>query len=181
MKKFFLLALMSCVILISQAQFTKAELHATGLTCAMCSNSINKAVQALPFVKSVKSDIKNSSFDIVFKEGQEVSADAIKDAVEDAGFSVGKLELEGNFNNVDVSDDKHLTIGKSVYHFVGVGNKVLTPETKIVVIDKNFQSSKQSKKLAASNKMSCVQTGKSASCCTAAGVPENSRVYHVTI
>jgi copper chaperone CopZ len=73
-----------------QAQFTKANLQATGLTCAMCSNAINKALQHLPFVESVKADIKNSSFSIVFRQQASVDLDAIKNAVEEAGFlSVG--------------------------------------------------------------------------------------------
>ncbi|RYY58253.1 MAG: heavy-metal-associated domain-containing protein [Chitinophagaceae bacterium] len=143
MKKFFLLGLMSCVLLVSQAQFTRAELHATGLTCAMCNNAINKALQALPFIESVKSDIKNSSFHVVFKQGQEVNPDAMKDAVEDAGFSVGKLELYGNSSPASVSNDKHLTIGHTVYHFINVGNQELNADTKVTVIDKDFTSHKQ--------------------------------------
>ena len=181
MKKFLLLGLMSCMLLASKAQFTKAELHATGLTCAMCNNAINKALQALPFIESVKSDIKNSSFHIVFRQGQEANPDAIKDAVEDAGFSVGKLELYGNPAAASVTNDKHLTIGKTVYHFVNVKNQDLNADTKVTVIDKDFISHKQFKKISAGTSMSCLQTGKAGSCCTDAGVPENTRVYHVTI
>ena len=87
---------MLLVVICSQAQFTKASLQATGLTCAMCSNAINKALLRVPFVESVKSDIKNSAFSIVFKTGQEVEIDALRKAVEDAGFSVGNLKMTGN-------------------------------------------------------------------------------------
>ena len=62
------------------AQFSKATLQATGLTCAMCSNAINKALMEVPFVQSVRSDIKNSAFNIVFKEGAAVNIDALKQA-----------------------------------------------------------------------------------------------------
>lgn len=181
MKKLLLLGLMSILVMGAGAQFTKAELHATGLTCAMCNNAINKALQALPFIQSVKSDIKNSSFHVVFREGQEVNPDAMKKAVEDAGFSVGKLELYGNAQALSVGDDKHLTIGKSVYHFVNVGNREVNADTRLMIIDKDFISNKQFKKISASTKMDCIQTGKAGSCCTDAGVPENARVYHVTI
>ena len=69
MKTIFLgIALMYSVI--AHPQFTKANLQASGLTCALCSNAINKALQKLSFVASVKPDIKNSSFDIVFKESE---------------------------------------------------------------------------------------------------------------
>ena len=45
----------------------------------------------------------------------------------------------------------------------------------------HFVTAKQFKKLSLSTKMSCVQTGKAASCCTKMGVPADARVYHVTI
>ena len=181
MKKLFLLGLISCFTLVSRAQFTKADLHATGLTCAMCSNAINQALKKLPFIETVKSDIKNSSFAITFKSAGEVNVDAIKDAVEDAGFSVGKLELSGQLNGVAVGKDKHVTIGKSVYHFVNTGDRVLDGSTKVVVVDKDFTSAKNHKKLTAGSTMSCVQTGKAGSCCTQEGISADARVYHVTI
>jgi copper chaperone CopZ len=103
-----------CIIgttIASQAQFSKAVLQATGLTCAMCNNAINKALQKVTFVESVRSDIKNSAFSIVFKTGADVNIDALKDAVEDAGFSVGSLKLTGNFENVKVGNDQHIKLG----------------------------------------------------------------------
>ena len=86
----------------SQAQqFTSANLQATGLTCALCSNAINKSLLELPFVDTVKSEIKTSSFSISFKDNSQVSIDAIRKAVEDAGFSVANwsehLSFPGEF------------------------------------------------------------------------------------
>ncbi len=181
MKKLVLGMMFGLLVIGAQAQFTTAELKATGLTCAMCNNAINKAIKALPFIETVKSDIKNSSFQMVFKQGQEVNIDAIKKAVEDAGFSVGHLELSGNFDNVPVSDDKHLAIGSSMFHFVNTGDRVLTPDTKLTVIDKNYLGMKQFKKISAASGMECVQTGKAGTCCKDAGVSPGSRVYHVSI
>ena len=82
MKTVLLFLAIAFVAVPSKAQFSKAELQATGLTCAMCSNAVNKALEAVPFVQSVKSDIKNSSFRITFKESQEVNIDALKEAVD---------------------------------------------------------------------------------------------------
>ena len=98
MKKIIIICLAVIAVFQSNGQFTKATLQATGLTCAMCSNAINKALQAKPFIQSVKSDIKNSAFNIVFKENADVDIDEIRKAVEDAGFAVGSLKLTGNFS-----------------------------------------------------------------------------------
>lgn len=165
----------------SSAQFSKATLQATGLTCAMCSNAVNKAVQSIPFVESVKSDIKNSSFEIVFKKDREVNIDALKDAVEDAGFSVGSLKITGTFSDVSIEKDKHVKIGDDVFHFLNADSRVLTGEQAITVVDKNFVTEKQFKKFSAATKMSCMKTGKAASCCVKDGVAADARVYHVIL
>ena len=181
MKKLLFISTMAILVMQSNAQFTKATLQATGLTCAMCSNAINKALQKVSFVESVKSDIKNSAFAIIFKQGTDVNIDALKDAVEDAGFSVGSLKVTGNFNAVKVAADQHVKIGNTDFHFVEVAAQTLNGENTITVVDKSFVSAKQFKKISSSTKMACVQTGKAAGCCTKDGVPADVRVYHVTI
>lgn len=181
MKKVLLVMLVTVVTVNAYAQFTKATLQATGLTCAMCSNAINKALEAVPFVESVKSDIRNSAFNIVFKQGADVEIDALRMAVEDAGFSVGSLQVTGQFNNVKVENDQHLKIGSGHYHFLGVKAQTLSGENTITVVDKNFVKAKRFKQISSLTKMNCVQTGKAASCCTKDGAPAGARVYHVTI
>lgn len=181
MKKGLCLVIISLLAVRMQAQFSKADLQATGLTCAMCSNAINKALQKVPFVESVKSDIKNSSFAIVFKKDAPVDIDALKNAVEDAGFSVGSLKLTGNFNEVKIAADQHVKIGNENFHFLNVKGQVLNGEQSITVIDKNFVTEKQFKKYSSATKMSCMQTGKAASCCVKDGIPAGTRIYHVTI
>ena len=45
------LVIVSIVLMFSiksNAQIVKAEIRATGLTCSMCSNAINKQLKALP-------------------------------------------------------------------------------------------------------------------------------------
>lgn len=181
MKKIVLILVAALFVIQTNAQFTKATLQATGLTCAMCSNAINKALQKVSFVESVKSDIKNSSFNIVFKQNAEVNIDALKDAVEDAGFSVGSLKMTGNFTDVKIAADEHVKIGKENFHFLDVTDQTLNGEKTITVVDKNFVTAKQFKKICSLTKMPCVQTGKSAECCSKGGVATGARIYHVTI
>lgn len=72
----------------TKARVTKVYLQASGLTCSMCSNSINKALKTLDFIDKVDADIKNYTFEISFKANSIVDFDKIKKKVEDAGFSV---------------------------------------------------------------------------------------------
>lgn len=181
MRTLLLVIVVTLLAVPSQAQFSKATLQATGLTCAMCNNAVNKALQAVPFVESVRSDIKNAAFNIKFKSNAEVDIDALKKAVEDAGFSVGGLKLTGEFQNVKVENDQHIRIGNASFHFLNITGQTLNGENTITIVDKNFVTAKQFKKISASTKMTCLQTGKAESCCTQDGVPAEARVYHVTI
>ncbi len=181
MKKLLLILIIFLSTVSSQAQFTKATLQATGLTCAMCSNAINKALQKVSFIESVKADIKNSAFSIVFKATAAIDIDAIKAAVEDAGFSVGSLKVTGSFSEVKVEKDQHVKIGNENFHFLNADGQVLNGEQTITVVDKNFVTEKQFKKYSTATKMSCMQTGKASSCCVKDGIATGERVYHVTI
>jgi copper chaperone CopZ len=181
MKKLLIVAITALLTVQARAQLSKATLQATGLTCAMCSNAINKALQKVSFVESVRSDIKNSAFNLVFKQGETVDIDALKMAVEDAGFSIGSLKLTGTFKDVKIEKDEHVKLGHINLHFLNGDSRVLNGEQVITVVDKNYVTSKQFKKLSSSSKMICVLDGKAASCCMKEGMAEGERVYHVTI
>ena len=181
MKKVMLVVMITLLSFSLNAQFTKATLQATGLTCAMCSNAIDKALHKVPFVASVDADIKNSAFHIVFKPDSEVDIDALKDAVEDAGFSVGALRLTGTFHDLKIANDEHIKLGHENFHFVNVSNQVLNGETTLKVLDRNFVSAKEFRKYNGVTKMHCLQTGKTEACCVKEGMAEGERVYHITI
>ena len=181
MKNVTLVIMMTLSSLLLNAQFTKATLQATGLTCAMCSKAIDKALHNVSFVENVEADIKNSAFRIVFKKDAEVDIDVLKDAVEDAGFSVGSLQLTGTFNDVKISNEEHIKFGKENFHFLNVSNRVLNGETTIKVIDRDFVTAKEYKKYNGATKMRCMQTGKTEDCCVKEGMAKGERVHHVTI
>ena len=69
-KLYFMMASMVMMFSISgNAQIVKAEIRATGLTCSMCSNAINKQLKALPEVSNVETDLNTNTFTVTFKEG----------------------------------------------------------------------------------------------------------------
>lgn len=175
---------MLLVVLVSmagRAQFKSASLQAAGLTCAMCTKAINKALEKVPFVQDVKADIKSSSFQINFKEGVPVDFDVMKKAVEDAGFSVARLKVMGVFDKLDVQNDTHVQIDGKTFHFLSVNKQTLQGEKAITLVDKDFVSAKEYKKYSAATSMACIKTGKAQNCCTKEGIAADSRIYHVTI
>ncbi len=163
------------------AQFTKANLKASGLTCAMCSKAVKVALEKVSFVQEVKVDIKNQEYAIVFKEGNPVDFDALSKAVEDAGFSVAALKVSGNFSGLNAEKDKHASLSGINIHFLNGNSETLNGEKTLTVVDKNFLSAREFKKYTVSSKHPCVQNGKSGDCCVKDGIKENERVYHVII
>jgi copper chaperone CopZ len=91
MKNIFLLMMIIFPALIANAQVEKAEFQASGLTCSMCSNAINKALKTVPFIESINTDLNKNLFEITFKKNAVVDFDIIKKKVEDAGFSIAKF------------------------------------------------------------------------------------------
>ena len=181
MKKTGLFIIVMLQVLLIQAQFSKANLQATGLTCALCSNAINKALKQLPFVESVKADIKNSSFSIVFRQGVEVEPDAVKDAVEGAGFFVGGLQVTGSFQHLNTGPDGIIKIGANWFRFLKVPNQVLNGEVTFTLQEKSFLTAKEFKKISSSVKIPSLSTGKAEADQDKAGVKKGERIYHVTI
>lgn len=165
----------------SFAQIKTVNLQASGLTCSMCSNSINKALYTIDYVTNVKANIKSSSFEISFKPDAKIDFDLLKKKVEDAGFHVAKLTAVVNFDNQKVENDKHINFNGIVLHFLHVTEQQLNGEKTIQVLDKGFVSSKDFKKNSLYTKMDCYKTGVAGSCCTKSGLAAGSRIYHVTI
>lgn len=181
MKKIIIICIIALMGSGAMAQFSSASLQAAGLTCAMCTKAINKSLEKLSFIQSVRPEIKSSSFTIQFKDGVDADFDAIRKAVEEAGFSVAKMSITGQFNKVAIQNDAHAQIGGKNFHFLKVDPQTLQGEKTLTLVDKDFTGAKEFKKFSSATKMSCVHTGKAANCCTREGITANARIYHVTI
>ena len=136
--------LVSIVLLAStkaNAQISKAEIRATGLTCSMCSNAINKQLKSLPEVVNVETDLNTNTFTVTLKEGNTLSPKVFKDKVEKAGFFIGSLILT----------TKSETIKQGAYVLVNKASSNNT-EVQIQVLDKGYVTEKEFKKLSKSFK-----------------------------
>jgi copper chaperone CopZ len=170
MKKIFFIGLLFLVVAAS-AQVTKVTIQASGLTCSMCSNAINKALKTLDFVDKVNANIKNSSFEISFKPDATVDFDKLKMKVEDAGFFVASFTATVKFDKVAVQNDSHTAVGSNTFHFLNVKEQELNGEKTIRLLDKGFVSAKEYKKNSGLTKMACYKTGEE----------NGKRIFHVTI
>lgn len=120
----------------SNAQITKAEIIATGLTCSMCSNAINKQLKSLTEVLNVETDLNTNTFTVTLKENNELNPKIFKDKVEKAGFFIGSLIITA----------KSEIISKNPFILVN-NKKSVTTETQFQIVDKGYVTEKEFKKL----------------------------------
>lgn len=62
-------------------------LNVEGMSCMHCVNAVKKSVGELPGVSKVNVDLENKKVNVEFDEAK-VKLDAIKEAIEDAGYEV---------------------------------------------------------------------------------------------
>jgi len=137
--------------LISQAQVQKVNLQASGLTCAMCSKAIYKAVAALSFVDTVTVDIEASTYELRFKKEATPRFDQIAKAVVDAGFSVAKLSADIKFDKQSVDKNGETELDGIRYKIVANAPGILQGTKKMQFVGKPYMLPKDFKKIAQVN------------------------------
>ena len=84
------------LILIS---LNTASLKVTGLTCSMCSFSVQKGLEKVQSIKSIEPNLEETTFEITFKDDIFIDFNLIENAVLDAGFFVDKESVKVNLTN----------------------------------------------------------------------------------
>src|SRR6201996_4592343 len=133
--KIFIVLLISTIS--AKAQFTKAELQVSGLTCSMCSKATEKSLRTLEFIGDIKVDLNRNIFLITFKKDAPVNLDQISKKVQNAGFFINSLKATFNFDGVKVSDNTFSYAGDN-YRLVNGGDKTLSGPVMVTVVDKGF-------------------------------------------
>lgn len=141
---------LSLVATTTQAQVKKAEIMATGLTCSLCSNAINKQLEAMPMVANVETDLNTNTFVISFKDDNFVELVVLKDAVEKAGFFVGSMVVTIDIDTDMIKSENSFVINNNTFNLIDK-KSVTVGETKFKIANKGFVTQKEYKKLAKSN------------------------------
>ena len=147
MKSTFLYLIVFVFSLNANAQITKAEIVATGLTCSMCSNAINKQLKALAGVENVDTDLNTNTFIIYLKKEANITPRILKERVEKAGFFVGSMVVTMPFENLKITDNLSVKENNLALIFIDSKPKTLNGEAKLKILDRGFVTQKEFKKL----------------------------------
>ncbi|MFV8321435.1 heavy-metal-associated domain-containing protein [Flavobacterium sp. LS2R12] len=141
----------ACLFLItsikSYSQISKAEIVATGLTCSMCSNAINKQLKATVGVDSVSTDLNTNTFTVYFKKESKIMPRVLKEGVEKAGFFIGSLVITMPTESLKIEDNKTISFNGSTFVLLNEELKNSKGETKLKIYDKGYVTQKEYKKL----------------------------------
>lgn len=130
----------------THAQITQAEITATGLTCSMCSNAINKQLKAMPEVESVTTDLNTNTFTVQLKKDNQITPLRLKQRVEKAGFFVGSMIITLERSGLTAVDPMHWTQKDDTYVWVDSVPEPTAAPCKAKVIDRGFVTAKEYKK-----------------------------------
>jgi copper chaperone CopZ len=147
MKKILIAIIIILGATAANAQISRAELTATGLTCSICSKATYKQLISIPEVEKVATDLNKTAFILYFKDGSSVNPGVLKQRVEDAGFSVGGLIVVLNFSNQKAENNHSFTQDNITYTFMDTKPGVLKGEVKVKLLDKGFVVEKEYRKL----------------------------------
>ena len=141
----------ACLLLMtnlkSYSQISKAEIMATGLTCSMCSNAINKQLKATVGVDSVSTDLNTNTFTVYFKKESKIMPRVLKEGVEKAGFFIGSLVITMPTENLKIEDNKTISLNGSTFVLLNEELKNSKGEIKLKIYDKGYVTQKEYKKL----------------------------------
>jgi len=124
------IAILALSVGVANAQFTKAELQVSGLTCSMCSKATEKSLRTLDFISDIKVDLNKNIFVLTFKKDVPVNIDMISKKVQNSGFFVNNLKLTFNFDNVKLAGN--------YFNYEGNASHPISGEVAVTVVDKGF-------------------------------------------
>ncbi len=126
----------------SIAQFQSAKIGIDGLTCSMCSNSVEKLLLQLDFVESVKMDLNTNEAIVFFHQKYKTDFKKVSQKIYDSGFSVREISTYLNFDTISLEGNAFQINGDKFY-ILGEERSNLSGERSFRFLDKNLISKKE--------------------------------------
>lgn len=89
----------------SRAGLKWADIGVNGLTCPMCTRSVEMSLMRLDFVDSVVMSLETTDGRIFFKKNMPINLNQVAKAVVNAGFSVRFVKLQMSFDDIPLNND----------------------------------------------------------------------------
>jgi copper chaperone CopZ len=120
------------------------DIGVNGLTCSMCSRSVEMSLRRLDFVDSVSMSLEKTEGRIFLHNNTPVNLQQIAKAVVNAGFSVRFLRVEFSFNDVAVNQDGSFSYRGQDYEWIDFNGGITKARASLKLVDENFLPKKES-------------------------------------
>lgn len=147
-KKQWIVLVMLFVMTTSFAQISKVEIIATGLTCSMCSNAINKQLKAMPEVEKVMIDLNTNTFVVHLQKNSNMTPQILRNSIEKTGFFVGSMILTMDVDNIQLKDNSSFKNATGTYVLVAPSEKNANGSLRLKVLNNGFVTKKEYKQSA---------------------------------
>jgi cation transport ATPase len=128
----------------SLAEIKWVEIGVNGLTCSLCSRSVEMSLRRLDFVDNVSMSLEKTEGRIYLKPNLPVNLKQIATAVSNAGFSVRFLRIQFDMNDIDVNNNGAFTYLGQTYQWLDFKGKLANTLVALKVVDEHFLPKKES-------------------------------------
>lgn len=136
MKKIIVLfvGLMMVFAVEAQSQVKTAVIGVDGFTCSLCAKGVEGQLKNLDYVKSVKTNLKETTFTLTFYSNKEIKLSELRDAIKDGGFSLRGITIvaDGTLSG-DAASGFSLSTGNSPNLILKYSNGDLSKGDKVEV------------------------------------------------
>lgn len=144
-KQFFIYLIFSLFVVHAKAQIEYALVQVNGMTCSACSFAVQQSLQKLAFVKSVDFDLNSKVAKVNFTNGNDVDLNRISAKVQDAGYSVGVLQIAISDSSNYIHKGQIISAAHSRFQILNSHSSSASPLV-LTLVGKNFMDDKTFKK-----------------------------------
>lgn len=168
MKYVFLLA---TLMVVSQQTFGSiqwVDIGVNGLTCSLCTRSVEKSISKLDFVEKVEMDLETTNGRVYLRKDLPFSLEKIAKAVVDAGFSVQYVKVLFNLTDLTIDPQGSFVDGHHQFQWINYERTTTKRQVVLKIVNEGFLPRKEA--LVFKKKTDLLSKGKNA---TLYGVEEN--------
>lgn len=145
-RKFYLLFVALLTQFLSFAQFDVVEVGINGLTCSMCSYSVENSIRKIQAVDKISMDLNNNIALIHFKRNSTIDFNVLAERVRNSGFSVRHISFTLN-KQVSINQTGVFETGNLAFQCINTSSSELSPGSKLRLVGKEFMSKTEYKEV----------------------------------
>lgn len=131
---------------LSFAQFDIVEVGINGLTCSMCSYSVENSIRRIQEVDKISMDLNDNIARVHFKRNSTIDFNLLAERVRNSGFSVRYISFTLN-KPATVNQAGIFETGSLVFQCINSSSYVLAPGSRLRLIGKEFMSKAEYKEV----------------------------------